>query len=193
MRRLFPLILLLAFAIGMAKPHLASAHAEPERSSPSADGVVPDAPFTVETWFTEEVDGEATSLTVTGPDGMRVDNQDSRLDLNDPERKHVTVTLQPGLGEGTYTVNWTSRSAEDGDTASGFFTFTVGEAVPVASPAGSPVAASSEPTVVPTPIPQPETETENPFPARELGIAVGVGLLAGLGIYLFWRLVRPRA
>jgi methionine-rich copper-binding protein CopC len=131
------------------------AHAELERSSPAAGEVLPAAPAMVEVWFTEEA-GAGTTIVVTGPDGQPVDQGDTQVDLYDPERRHVTVSLLPSLGAGLYTVRWQSVSGIDDDAAEGEFVFTVEGAEnpcltagldgsPVASPAalGTPVAASA--------------------------------------------------
>lgn len=122
----------------------AAGHAEPETSNPPAGTTVPEAPDIVTVVFSEEVAAEGTELTVTGPDGNRVDRGDSMLDLYDMERRTVTVGLQPDLGPGTYTVTWRSTSASDDDRDEGSFTFSVGTAsTPVASPGASPVASPS--------------------------------------------------
>lgn len=129
-------------------------HAEVDVSDPMAGSTVPEAPPAVTVTFSEEVAADGTELTVLGPNGDRADQGDSALDLNDMDRKRVSVGLQPNLGQGTYTVMWTSVSAEDGDTDEGSFSFNLGapstpgaspEASPEASPGASP-AASPEAT-----------------------------------------------
>jgi hypothetical protein len=54
-----------------------------------------------------------------------VDAGDSRVDLNDPDRKRMFVSLGQ-LADGVYTVNWRTVSADDGDAADGSFRFGVG-------------------------------------------------------------------
>ena len=103
-----------------------SAHAGYDRSTPAAGAVVDPAPALVEVWFTLEIDVGGTVITVSGPDGSRVDLDDETFDLNDLSRKRVTVTLRPDLGPGPYTVRWTTLSAEDGEEESGEFTFIIG-------------------------------------------------------------------
>jgi methionine-rich copper-binding protein CopC len=193
---------LLALVVVAGPAHLVSAHAEPERAEPPINGTVSVAPAKVEIWFGEEVDTEQTVIMVTGADGATVDLGDTTVDLNDPEHKHVTVSLKPNLPAGTYNVAWTSVSAEDQDEASGIYTFTVtGAGTPEASPGASPVASPSPmsspegspaSSAMQTPVSSGQVSEPSDFDSRALAIAVGAGLAAALFIYLFWRLVRPK-
>jgi len=128
---------------------LSFAHADYDRSVPAADAVVATAPPMVEIWFTQEIDESGTVIRVIGPDGSQVDLGDTTLDLFDPNRKRVTVSLTAELSPEIYTVEWTSLSAEDGEADEGSFTFTVAcdvgtpGASPEASPAVSPESSSS--------------------------------------------------
>ncbi len=173
-----------------------SAHAGLDRSLPEPDSIVEQAPDQVEIWFTEEL-AEGTAAMVTGPGGDRVDNDDVAIDLFDPERKHLVVTLMPDLPAGEYTVTWTSVSGEDDDAESGSFTFTIsGSATPVASPAGSPIAspspaASPESTGEAAVVSQTSTETATPD-TRTLLIALAAGAIAAALIYGFWLIVKPK-
>jgi methionine-rich copper-binding protein CopC len=199
MTRLVFVIVALLF---MAAPvRLVSAHAEPERANPPINGSVAAAPAILEIWFGEEAESEGTAISVFNSDCTRVDLGDTAIDLYDPEHKHVTVTLKPNLPDGTYTVQWQSVSAEDGDEASGSYTFTVNSsATPMASPAASPAASpSASPTACPAASPEAtpaavigQVSEPSDFDSTALAISVGAGLLAALFIYLFWRLVRPK-
>lgn len=183
----------------------ALAHAEPDITVPPMNSSVDQAPPRLEITFSEEV-ADGTKIDVIGPDGKSVVAASSQIDLNDPNRKHVTVDLFGNLPAGAYTVNWTSVSAEDGDSDSGSYTFTVtaGAATPAASPAASPAATPGG-----TPIAlnrdqvnaaaeaaqQQATQqaaTEDNFDGRSYLIAVLAGLGAAIFIYLFWRIVRPK-
>jgi methionine-rich copper-binding protein CopC len=106
-------------------PQLVGAHARYDRSDPPADTVVVAAPQQLRVWFTQELVTRGSSLQVVDAAGNRVDQGDSRVDLNDPDRKLMLVSLMP-LADGVYTVNWRSVSAEDGDDAEGSFRFGVG-------------------------------------------------------------------
>lgn len=187
------LVLLLAGGGG------ASAHADIERSLPEAGSTVERSPERIEIWFTQEI-ASGSAIEVVDEAGKPVTAAVAELDLMDPDRKRLTVELRPELPAGVYTVTWTTVSAEDGDTETGSFTFTIaGSATPVASPAASPAASPrTEPTASPKPATSGSLQTTEPEakPAniddRALAIAIGAGILAALFIYGFWRLVRPK-
>lgn len=129
----------------------ASGHAEPVQSDPSADATVAEAPARITVIFSEEVAAEGTELTVVAPDGSPADLGDTTIELDDMERKTVSVGLNPDLQPGTYTVTWRTRSTEDDDREEGTFTFTIAPAsTPVASPGASP-SASPEASPVASP------------------------------------------
>jgi methionine-rich copper-binding protein CopC len=176
-----------------------SAHAELDRSNPEAGSTVQGSPELVEIWFTEEI-AEGSKIDVVDGSGAGATAAAAKLDLFDPDRKHLTVELKPNLPDGAYTVNWTSISAEDGDTESDSFIFTIeGSGTPVASPVASPGASPASSTMA-TPPPtnvsgslqaqEPKAEKAN-IDDRALLIALGAGVLAALLIFGFWRLVKP--
>jgi len=185
--------------LGILTAGQVSAHAEVDRSNPEAESSVKGSPAQVEIWFTEEI-AEGSTIEVVDASGKAVTTAQAKLDLFDPDRKHLTVELMPNLPEGSYTVNWTSISAEDGDTESDSYTFTITGngtpvASPVASPAASPVATGTPPaTKVSGSLQtseQPRAQNAN-IDERALAIALMTGAAAALLIYGFWRLVRPR-
>lgn len=193
-----PLVALLTAALLLVAPsaNLVAAHAELDRSTPKSDETVSGSPEKVEIWFTEEI-AEGSQIEVVDKSGKAITSGNAELDLFDPDRKHLTVELLPNLPNGDYTVNWTSISAEDGDTETGAFAFTVsGSGTPTASPVASP-AASSTGTPATTKVSgslqdtQPKAEKAN-IDDRALLIAFGAGAVATLFIYGFWRLVRPK-
>jgi hypothetical protein len=203
---LFALMLVAGAILSPARSVLA--HAEPDITVPPIGGSVDQAPPLLEITFSEEVTAE-TTIDVVGPDGKSVNAAPAALDLEDPNRKHVTVALFGNLPAGVYTVNWNSFSAEDGDPDSGSYTFTVtgGAATPVASPMASPestpVAAGSvsgetpkdQMNAVAEAAQQAATEqaaSEDNFDGSSYLISVLVGLAGAVLIYLFWRKVRPK-
>ena len=155
MRRSVAKLLWLAMAlVTIHYPLVATvlAHADYENSVPGADEVVSQAPQQVQVWFTQELfrREEMNSLEIFGPNEQRVDLDDAAID--DDDRKLMTVSLQPDLADGVYTVRWRTLSAEDGDEADGEFQFTVR--------AANPTPETDQPA--PTSAPQPsETEPES--------------------------------
>lgn len=144
--------------------HLARAHAEYERSEPAADAVIPAAPPEVHIWFTEELfrRQDVNAIEVSGPDGNRVDQND--IQLEDDDRKHAFVSLQPNLPPGLYTVSWRNLSIEDGHEGSGEFSFTVEAGAEEAPLQANPTAAQQPTAKTPTSIPA-STATLPPTPA----------------------------
>jgi methionine-rich copper-binding protein CopC len=102
----------------------AVAHSEPVELSPDDGASLSEAPTQVRAVFSEELDAES-SLTVFDSAGRPVGDA-GHLDLDDVE--HVTLVADIEVGSGSYTVEWTAVSAEDGDATSGSWAFTVGDA-----------------------------------------------------------------
>ncbi|MBX5490994.1 MAG: copper resistance protein CopC [Chloroflexi bacterium] len=138
---------LLALSIALL-PRTAAAHATPTRAEPGMETVTPTAPTELKVWFSEELAPQGSMLTVVDSTGTRVDRGDTRVDLNDPDRKLLIVSLNP-LPDGVYTVNWHSVSRDDGHEANGSFRFGVGAntVLPPAESAGVPRIAVANATV----------------------------------------------
>jgi methionine-rich copper-binding protein CopC len=160
----------------------AGAHAELESSNPGAGATIQTLPSTITLVFAEEVRPGSESVDVTGPDGARVDTGDGGVDLTDPLRRTVTVSLFAGAA-GTYAVHWENVSNIDGDPSQGDFTFTVD---PNAAATPSP-----EPTVDPDARGNPLSQDDD-FDGRAFAISVGAGIVALGAIVAFWFAVRPR-
>jgi methionine-rich copper-binding protein CopC len=128
--RLALVALLVAAALGTSSPTAALAappeHARYVGSTPANGSIVAAAPARVVARFSEAVRPQGSSMTVIAPDGSRADVGNSAVDTTDPNRTTLTVTLRTGLGNGTYVVNYTTVSAEDGDTETSRFTFSIG-------------------------------------------------------------------
>jgi hypothetical protein len=86
--------------------------------------MLPSAPFVLSVWFSDELVSRST-LRVLDRQGVQVDLRDGRVDLDDPDRKRMLVSL-PALPDGIFTVSWTTVTSDDGATHSGAFTFGVG-------------------------------------------------------------------
>lgn len=170
-------------------------HAELETASPPPGGAVTALPSSITLTFSEEVKPGAVAVQVFGPNGDRVDAGDADVDLTDPERVTVRVSLFAG-GPGEYSVHWETVSNTDGDSASGDFAFTV-SAQQGASPAasfGTPETTNIDPEPTPTAENNgnPLAATDGDFDSRAFAISVGAGLLALAAIVAFWLMIRPR-
>lgn len=109
---LAPLFLLLAAGE-------ATAHAMLDRAEPRVGNKIESAPHQVTLWFTQKLEPAFSTITVTGPNGQRVDAGKARVSGN-----QMSVLLRSG-GAGTYHVNWRVLSADTHKT-DGSFTFQVG-------------------------------------------------------------------
>jgi methionine-rich copper-binding protein CopC len=136
----------LAIALGatILVPTLAFGHADYESSTPGDGETVTTVPTRVDVYFTQEVDPDgANSLNVTNASGADVDNNDATVDSADAT--HMSITLQSGLANGTYSVEWATVSGEDGEEDSDTFEFTVNAAAPT-STGGASTPAPGAPT-----------------------------------------------
>ena len=108
------LALLAALLLALAGAWAALAHAELVASDP-ADGEVLDAsPTTIRLAFSENLDPAKSSFRLLGPDGAAIGTGDATA--------AKAMSLQPPpLSDGTYTIKWTSASADDGDIERGQF------------------------------------------------------------------------
>ncbi len=142
----------------------AYAHAAYIRSQPGADAIIAAPPTRVEIWFEQELfrkQGENT-IQVTGPDGTIVSMGETTMD--DDDRKHIWVDLQPELPTGIYRVEWKNVSLEDGHSSTGSFSFTLDpQAVVTSTPMleSSPTSEETNRTTT-TPFPVAITATTAP-------------------------------
>lgn len=126
----FAISALLFVALGFVALPLAQAHAELKECTPAIDGTVATAPEKLTCETSQAMKAEGSSLQVFDANGVQVDKGDSAVDLNDPERTIISVSLDTAkMKDGVYTVKWTTVSADDSDQATGEFHFTVGHAM----------------------------------------------------------------
>lgn len=192
--------LVLALVVAMvaaSAPNIVFAHAAYERSVPGADSVIAALPERLDIWFTQELfrRAGANTITVTGPDGQRVDNGEAEVDSAD--RTRLSIALLPSPAQGVYTVAWASLSAIDGDPAEGSFTFTVvpnapPSSVASATPTVTPVASTAESSAVATPPASPgsdeaTSEEDASFPWWILVVGAAIGTS---GAIVGWTLTR---
>lgn len=119
---------LLFAALGsVAYVSVALAHAEIASCTPPVDGTVETAPDKLVCKASQGMKAEGSSLAVFDSAGIQVDKGDSAVDLTDPDRLTISVSLDTAkMQDGVYTVKWTTVSADDGDEANGEFKFTIG-------------------------------------------------------------------
>ncbi|MBO8194157.1 copper resistance protein CopC [Streptomyces oryzae] len=103
----------------------AGAHAALIGSDPAEGSVVRGAPRQVTLDFSEGVAMSDGAIRVLDPRGKRVDTRKVR-DTGTGSKVQRAVSLEQGIGKGTYTVAWQAVSA-DSHPVSGAFTFSVGK------------------------------------------------------------------
>lgn len=109
----------------------ALAHAEYRSSVPANGATIATAPAQVVITFSQETSATRSNGAATDAAGALVSTGWS-VDLN--ERTKMTIPLKPNLGNGIYTVTYTSLS-EDGHQVDGSFIFTVDPAAAQAAAA----------------------------------------------------------
>lgn len=103
-----------------ALPFSAAAHATPVTYTPASGAVLVDAPLSVSILFSEHVDPQASAIQVL-KDGKTVSEK--------PNTQSTTRTLTVPIesrGDGTYTVEWSVVSQDDGHFTRGEYSFGVG-------------------------------------------------------------------
>ncbi|MBI5284296.1 MAG: copper resistance protein CopC [Chloroflexi bacterium] len=201
----------------------ASAHARPKSSTPAKGEVLAASPPRVDIYFTQAVQKIAGTygIEVERDRGGSVAAGSAVIDESD--RSHVSVALQPGLKPGRYVVRWKNVSDDDGDPAEGAFSFYVqtqpnavdrendaqieqigaegetpspaGTAAPQSSAAGSPSAAATRPALTAAaPTPAPAASSDDDRDSNMLYI-VGAAIVAGViaGMGGWWLVRRNRA
>ncbi|HXV46534.1 MAG TPA: copper resistance protein CopC [Nitrososphaera sp.] len=100
-------------------------------STPGAFEGVRSQPREVSVFFSEPIELGYSKISVIGPDGAKVDNNDPHNAEGDTAS--IAVTLKSDLPDGEYTVSTTVLSAVDGHVVHGTFVFGIGtrpQAVP---------------------------------------------------------------
>lgn len=150
-------MMLALVAMAFAGTKMALAHAHYDHSMPSIGQVLATVPERVDIYTDSEMrkTADANVIMVTAADGSRVDDGSTLVD--DTNRRHFSVGLQPNLPNGRYVVSFKTLSDVDGDTDSGRFAFYAGagptaeqkqldaalNGAPVATPASSQTSSSS--------------------------------------------------
>lgn len=118
----------------------AFAHARFDYADPPVDTALDGTPFVLTAYFTQELTSKST-IRVLDANGTQVDLGDGRVNMDDPDRKMMQVSL-PALPVGLYTVETVAESAEDGHSEPGTFMFGVGMVPPAAPTTEEPVPAA---------------------------------------------------
>lgn len=164
-------VLVLALLAAMAVAVPAQAHAELKSSNPASGAVLDAPPQHVELVFTDVIslpDGDA--VTITGPDGAKLPvTQVHAVDNT------ITATIDAaGASAGAHTLAWQAK-ADDGDTVSGTFTFTMNVAAQTSS------AAPTSSVTMSAPVSNARPSTTS---AESGGVPIWVWILAGLLVAL---------
>ncbi|GAA2159164.1 hypothetical protein GCM10009826_24400 [Humibacillus xanthopallidus] len=99
----------------------ASAHSELERSDPTNGGMVAVGRSSLSLWFTEPVNGTASTFTVRGVDGSLVATR-----VTTESGGAVVRVTTPPLARATYVLTWKTLALEDGHASHGSILFGVG-------------------------------------------------------------------
>ncbi len=106
------------------------AHARFDHSSPAPGQVLPASPASVDIYTVQDMQKTAGAYGITvvrddnGSPGQQVDTGTPVMD--DANRRHFSVGLQPNLAPGRYLVSFHNVSDEDGDADHGQFAFYIG-------------------------------------------------------------------
>ena len=124
MNRLQQLALVAALAIASAAAGaiVADAHSNYVHSNPAADARLVKPPTEIRIAFSEPPDPKGSDIQVLDTNGVRWDRGNTAAS---DEPNGLSVGLKP-IGDGGYTVAWTTVSAVDGHETKGSFAFVVG-------------------------------------------------------------------
>jgi len=153
-------------------PGAAHAHAQLDQPTPADKATVTQPVAVVSGTFVERVNPDGSKLVVKLGGGDTV--AQGGVDPADP--KKMVATPATPLGSGSYLVEWTTVSLDDGELARGTWTFTVAVAPSVAPSVAASSAPSATATVVPSAAASIATPSTGPTPAPSAaGDASGSG------------------
>jgi copper transport protein len=141
-------LLLLLISL-VAAPSGADAHALLQTSTPANGDIVATEPSTVTATFTEHVEPSESTMELFDSTGRQVTGP--KLSVSS-DKYSMSLTMPASLPNGTYSVLWRTLSADDGHTAEGYFSFTIGSAADVSSVVAVPTdnVSSGPPQLVKT-------------------------------------------
>ncbi|HEV3313027.1 MAG TPA: copper resistance protein CopC, partial [Chloroflexota bacterium] len=113
---------LLVLGVLLMLPRGALAHALLLRSDPAPNSVVPSEPRVIHLWFSESIEPGVSKAIVWDVKRRMVNRSPERISRG----RELSVSLKPGLPDGTYLVVWTSVSPDDGHVLQASFPFSIG-------------------------------------------------------------------
>ncbi|MGC4189774.1 MAG: copper resistance protein CopC [Thermomicrobiales bacterium] len=141
-RTLMLAVVLLAGLLGVgASPSGVAAHATYKSSDPANGAIVATMPTAITATFAERLEPSESWLQLYDSAGNQVEG--TALAMGSDEYTMV-LSVPSGLPKGTYSVLWRTLSNDDGHTANGYFTFTVGSAADVSSVVTIPTLKTGE-------------------------------------------------
>jgi copper transport protein len=123
LQRAFFIALPLSITLLFLFPARSYAQAILLRSDPIQNAILNSAPTRVRMWFSDDLSSNSTAMVTLS--NRRIDLHNAHITSTDSHE--MDIALQPLLVPGTYTVLWTTQSADDGSVWRGSFLFSVTE------------------------------------------------------------------
>ncbi len=124
-QRAFFIALLLSITLLFLFPAHSHAQAILLRSDPLQNARLNSAPTRVRMWFSDDLSSSTSTAMVVTPTNKRIDLHNAHISSTDSHE--MDIALEPILAPGTYSVLWTTQSADDGGVSRGSFLFSVTE------------------------------------------------------------------
>ena len=129
---------------------IALAHAHYVTSIPGQNATLSSAPASVTITYDDDLDPNATTITVVGLNGQTVSSGKTTVKVATPKVASVAIN---GAGNGTYTVRWHAVADDDKGVTEGSFTFRVGSVSTTASSATAQITANTSTSAAPSSLP----------------------------------------
>jgi methionine-rich copper-binding protein CopC len=151
-------------------PSRVLAHARFDHSTPSPGQVLATSPPAVDIYTVQDLrkTADADVITVVDAAQNRVDTGNTVVD--DSNRRHFSVGLQPNLPPGRYLVAFKTLSDQDGEADSGQFAFYV----------GAPPKADQQATDAKLAVTSKAPDADSEAPASHTGLAIAIAVVAAL-------------